>query len=702
MNTAAFVSTSLLVLSPLAAHAEDTATLDTVSVSASSDTQNTHSYQTRQTSVAGYTQSTLDTPQAVQSVTPQTLADKQVKSLAEAVSTVSGVVESNTLAGIQDSFTRRGFGERNDGSILRDGVRSYLMSNFDATTESVEVLKGPASLLYGIQEPGGVINVISKKPQRDAQTTISAQSSSFGGGAATLDSTGQIGDSNFAYRLIADKQDTDYWRNYGSTKRNMIAPSLSWSDGRDSLLLSYQYSDFSTPWDRGTVFYNGKPLNVPRERRLGDTLDVAQGHTQAATASYSHMLNSQWKLDSRLAWNEISYSNYETRATAYNARTGVLTRRLDGNVVNNSTLTLSSKLQGDISLFGQRHQPVIGVEATQAGELRAATYRGSASTATQLNVNSPVYGVLSAANTSLSSSQSDNTSNIDTQSLLLMDNWELAPQWQTSYGLRYQHYRQEDGVGRPYVVSDRSSGNTALPQFGLVYKLNPHWSLYGSYSESFVPNTASDGQHFDPERGSSREAGIKLEQNGLTATAAVFHIEKTNVVATDTDGIDKAMGKVRSQGVELDVSGEITRRLSLTLAWAYTDAMVTSDPVYAGKQLYNVPKHSGSINLAYQLGQDSFGNNWRIGGGTRYVGERQGDAANSFQLPSYFVTDAFIAWQTRLHGQKLEIQANLKNVFDKTYYASSTGTTTTSSSGSVSTVRLGDPRELLVKASLTF
>jgi hypothetical protein len=103
----------------------------------------------------------------------------------------------------------------------------------------------------------------------------------------------------------------------------------------------------------------------------------------------------------------------------------------------------------------------------------------------------------------------------------------------------------------------------------------------------------------------------------------------------------------------------------MTLAWAYTDAMVTQDPVYAGKQLYNVPKHSGSINLAYQLGQDSFGNNWRIGGGTRFVGERQGDAANSFQLPSYFVTDAFIAWQTRLHGQKLEIQANLKNVFDK-------------------------------------
>ncbi|WP_159877356.1 TonB-dependent siderophore receptor [Aquitalea denitrificans] len=702
MKPAHLLSTSLLILIPLTAKADDTATLETVSVSASTDSPPTHSYQTRETSVAGYAQSTLDTPQAVQSVSPQTIADKQVKTLTEAVGTVSGVVESNTLAGIQDSFTRRGFGERNDGSILRDGVRSYLMSNFDATTESVEVLKGPASLLYGIQEPGGVINVISKKPENSPKTTLSAQSSSFGGGSATLDTTGPVGDSNFAYRLIADKQDTDYWRNYGSTKRSMIAPSLSWSDERNKLLLSYQYSDFSTPWDRGTVFYNGKPLNVARETRLGDTLDVAQGHTQAATASFSRLLGNQWSLDSRLAWNEISYSNYETRATAYNARTGVLTRRLDGNVVNNSTLAFSTKLQGELSILGQNHKPVIGLDITQSRELRSDTFRGSASTATQLNVNNPVYGVLSTANTTLSATQSDSRSSIDTQSLLLMDNWELSPQWRTTYGLRYQHYRQEDGVGRPYVVSDRSDGYTALPQFGLIYKLNPHWSLYGSYSESFVPNAASDGQSFEPERGVSHEAGLKLEQNGISATAAVFHIEKTNVVATDTDGIDKAMGKVRSQGVELDVSGEITRKLSLTLAWAYTDAVVTSDPVYAGKQLYNVPKHSGSINLAYDLGNDMFGNHWRIGGGTRYVGQRQGDAANSFQLPSYYVTDAFIAWQTRLRGQKLEIQANLKNVFDKTYYASGTGTTTSSSSGSVSTVRLGDPRELLVKASLTF
>jgi iron complex outermembrane receptor protein len=697
MKSASFVSTTLLLLIPLAAKADEAITLDTVAVTSSSIGSEQLSYQSRKTTVAGYEQSTLDTPQAVQAVTQKIIHDKQIKSLSEAVSVVSGVIETNTLAGIQDSFTRRGFGERNDGSILRDGVRSYLMNNFDATTESVEVLKGPASLLYGIQEPGGVINVISKKPEYTQQTSISAQGSSFGGGSETIDVTGPIGDSNIAYRLIAENQDTSYWRNFGDIKRKMIAPSITWNNDNNKLLLSYQYSDFSTPWDRGTVFYNGKPLNISRETRLGDQLDVAKGTTQAANASYTRILNAQWNFTTQLAWNEINYSNYETRATAYNPQTGILTRRLDGNVVSNSNTALSSKLQGDLLILGQSHKPVIGVDIANTSELRSDTFRGSASSSTRLNVNNPVYGVVSSANTVLSKTQSDSHSEIQTQSLLLMDNWEFSQNWRATYGVRYQHYHQEDGIGRPYTVVDSSDGYTTLPQVGLLYKLTPKISLYGSYSESFVPNAASDGQSFAPERGVSREAGIKMESQGVSASAAFFHIEKTNVLAVDTDGIDKAMGKVRSQGVELDISGEITKKLSATLAWAYTDAVVTSDPTYAGKQLYNVPKKSGSINLAYDIGMDSFGNRWRTGAGTRYVGQRQGDAANSFQIPSYFVSDAFISWQSKMAGKKFEIQASLKNLFDKTYYASSTGTTTSG----VSTVRIGDPRELLVKATLS-
>ncbi len=691
MSLPRHVCMPVLLLTPLAALAAEEPTLDTVTVTASPVADG---YQPGRSSVAGREQDVLDIPRAVQQVGAQQIRDKQAQSLAEVVSSVSGVQESNTLAGLQDSFTRRGFGERNDGSVLRDGARSFLMKNFDATTESVEVLKGPASLLYGIQEPGGVINVVSKKPQFTPQGSVSVQASSVGGSSSTLDLTGPLGEGNLAYRLVAEYQDNDYWRNFGSTRRSMVAPSLLWDDGDNRLLLAYQYTDFLQPWDRGTVFSGGQAINVVRETRLGDLLDQAEGTTQSASAVYTRQLDARWQWKTQLAWSDIQYSNYETRVTAFNASTGVLTRRLDGNVVHNRQAGLSSQLGGELTLWGQAHRLTAGIDLSRSHEARENTYRGSASSQTQLNAYAPVYGRVSLANTTLSNSVSDNRSQIDSAALLLMDDWALTPRLSSSLGVRYQHYRQEDGVGRPYAVSARASGSTSLPQLAMLYKLTPSLSGYGSYSESFEPNAASDGTSFAPETGKAYELGLKWGGSGLAATLALFDMHKRNVLVTE-NSVSSAVGKVRSQGVELDVSGTLSRRLSAALALAYTDAVVKEDAAaYVGKQLYNVARHSGSASLAYDLGVDSFGNAWRTGGGVRYVGERQGDRANSFTLPAYTVADLFVGWQTRLQGRKLDIQANLKNVFDKTYY--------TSTAGSNLTVRVGDPRELLVKASLAF
>lgn len=685
------VCVSVLLAAPLSAVAAEEPTLDTVTVTASPAADG---YQPGRSSVAGREQDVLDIPRAVQQVGAQQIRDKQAQSLAEVVSSVSGVQESNTLAGLQDSFTRRGFGERNDGSVLRDGARSFLMKNFDATTESVEVLKGPASLLYGIQEPGGVINVVSKKPQFTPQGSVSVQASSVGGSSSTLDLTGPLGEGNLAYRLVAEYQDNDYWRNFGSIRRSMVAPSLLWDDGDNRLLLAYQYTDFLQPWDRGTVFSGGQAINVARETRLGDLLDQAEGTTQSASAVYTRQLDARWQWKTQLAWSDIQYSNYETRVTAFNASTGVLTRRLDGNVVHNRQAGLSSQLGGELALWGQAHRLTAGIDLSRSLEARENTYRGSASSQTQLNAYAPVYGRVSLANTTLSNSVSDNRSQIDSAALLLMDDWALTPRLSSSLGVRYQHYRQEDGVGRPYAVSTRASGSTSLPQLAMLYKLTPSLSAYGSYSESFEPNAASDGTSFAPETGKAYELGLKWGGSGLAATLALFDMHKRNVLVTE-NSVSSAVGKVRSQGVELDVSGALSRRLSAALALAYTDAVVKEDAAaYVGKQLYNVARHSGSASLAYDLGVDGFGNAWRTGGGVRYVGERQGDRANSFTLPAYTVADLFVGWQTRLQGRKLDIQANLKNVFDKTYY--------TSTAGSNLTVRVGDPRELLVKASLAF
>ena len=169
-----------------------------------------------------------DEAQTVNAVTARTLDDYRVKDLNDAMRFVSGVTQTNTLGGTKDALIKRGFGSNDDNSILRDGIRSAIGRNLGATTDHVEVLKGPASLMYGALEPGGVINVVSKQPQFTRSTTLSASGFSEGGGSLSMDTTGPLGDTDLAYRLVAERSHEDYWRNYGTDEHTLIAPSIAW------------------------------------------------------------------------------------------------------------------------------------------------------------------------------------------------------------------------------------------------------------------------------------------------------------------------------------------------------------------------------------------------------------------------------------------------------------------------------------------
>jgi iron complex outermembrane receptor protein len=189
----------------------------------------------------------LESPQAVSTVPAQALSDQAPRNLDDALANVSGVTQGNTLGSTQDTLMKRGFGDNRDGSIMRDGMPVVQGRNLNATAERVEVLKGPASLLYGIQDPGGVINVVSKRPQLPSANALTARGSSFGSGkngsGVTLDSTGAIdgaegASAGLAYRLIVDHEDEDYWRNYGVHRESLVAPSLAWYGDDTEVLAS--------------------------------------------------------------------------------------------------------------------------------------------------------------------------------------------------------------------------------------------------------------------------------------------------------------------------------------------------------------------------------------------------------------------------------------------------------------------------------
>lgn len=250
---------SLLFMAPLVQAADNTATKDgeTLTVTADPNTtvEATNGYQPLNTSTATLTNMPmLDIPQVVNTVSDKVLADQHATTLDEALYNVSNVVQTNTLGGTQDAFVRRGFGANRDGSIMTNGLRTVLPRSFNAATERVEVLKGPASTLYGILDPGGLINVVTKRPEKTFGGSLSATSSSFGGGTGQVDVTGPIDGTRLAYRLTGEYQDEDYWRNFGTERSTFIAPSLTWFGDDATVTVLYSHRDYKTPFDRGTIF----------------------------------------------------------------------------------------------------------------------------------------------------------------------------------------------------------------------------------------------------------------------------------------------------------------------------------------------------------------------------------------------------------------------------------------------------------------
>ncbi|NUT83843.1 TonB-dependent siderophore receptor [Pseudomonas brassicacearum] len=635
--------------------------------------------------------------QSINVVTPQTLDDYQVRSLSDAMKFVSGVSQGNTLGGSRDSLVKRGFGTNDDGSILRDGVRSNLGHNFSATTDRVEVLKGPASMLYGALEPGGLVNVISKKPEYTQSTTLSGSAYSEGGGTMALDTTGPLGDTGLAYRLIAERGHEDYWRNYGVNESTLVAPSLAWAGERASLNLSYEYNEYSNPFDRGTVFTNGHPADIDYDKRLDEPWAKSVGIRETATARFEYELSEDWKTRVTYGWNNDRYSLSIAQPSL--SKTGVFQRAANGAHYDDETRYASWDFMGKQELFGQRHDLLMGVDNQVSDQFRGKTYRGKAQSG--FDITSPVYGGLAEPSV-ISPTQSDLRNQLNSSSVYLKDNWHLDDRWILVLGGRYQHYDQysDQGLGSDYEVNRDDNGDAFVPFLGLVYKATDTLSLYGNYSRSFKPNDTVDdaGNTFDPEEGRSYEIGAKYDLlPGLNINLALFDIVKKNVVTSTTVNavtLSEAAGKVGSQGLELDIIGRLAERWDLIGTYAYTHTEILDDPKNEGHRLSDAPKHTASLYLSHHLNVPAEFGAWHAGAGARYVGERAANNANDFWLSSYTVADAFLRWESPVLGHKTSLQLNVDNLFDKQYYPSSTG--------SQLQVNVGEPRTARLSASVTF
>ncbi|WP_026354063.1 TonB-dependent siderophore receptor [Massilia niastensis] len=619
-----------------------------------------------------------DLPQSVRVLTGDLLKDVGVTDLAGALDLTSGISRQSNLGGLWDSYSMRGFtGDPNFGSdFMVNGFsssRGYNGLRDGANTASVEVLKGPASALYGRGEPGGTVNITTKKPRFKPEYMVEASVGSHNLRRAAVDLTGPISET-LAYRLNAAHEKADSFRDTLHTKRSFVSPSFIWLVG-EATTVSYEVeaSRQDTPFDRGVVAVNGVLGLIPNSRFLGEPGD---GPTRVETLGHQVFVqtefNENWKLQTGVAYRESSMKGASSEAVNLLADGATLRRQRRDRDFDATDRSGRIEILGKFDTGPVKHNILVGVDAYKFDDTRIQHRRTpTAGNPYTINIFNPVYG-----KTADPMIPSINTlENQKAKGVYAQDQIDLTEKWKAMLGVRRDTYDQTVTNRLINAVNDQDLSATS-PRVGLVFQPNSKWSLYATAAKGFRPNSgiSIDNQAFPAEESRSYEAGAKLEtaDGKISGTLAVYKIEKENVLATNPIDVNfyVSAGEVASKGVEVDIAGEIMKNVRFSIAYAYTDAKVTKGDnlIRTGSQFPNVPKNSASVVLTpmFKLGSGTAS----LGGAVIYVGERMGDVAAStnFRLPSYTTVRLISSYSP---SKKLRFSLNVENLLDRQYYASS-------------------------------
>ena len=617
----------------------------------------------------------MSTPQAVMVIPQQLLEDFQPLVIEEALRTVSGVSQDNTFGNTSDGLTIRGF---NADGRFRNGIPALGARLLTPAVEQVEVLKGPSSLLYGAVEPGGLVNATIKRPVFDeAFTAVRVEGSTLGARLWQLDTSAPVrlgtpyGD--VAYRLIVDRDNSDYWRNFGRYNDTFIAPSVSLRSERLSATLAYEYYDRIGPFDRGAVVVGDTIADVSPRQRMGEPFERLAERTNLLEADIAFDWRPTTTVQFKAAYQDSKGDDLQARprrVTTDNEGNPVLVRRVDGSFGRFADATyLSTSVLQRLTVGGVGHQILLGVDHERGESGRAGFLQGpDEAVEDALDIFNPVYGTLDPAG-AVPIADGATASDEETSGVYLQDVVTLGSRWTLVLGGRYETF---DSV---------SDSDATLPRAGIVFQPQPWISLYASYSESFAPNSYNPADFAPgapasvaPEEGVSNEVGIKLKRGELTLTTAAFRIRKQNVLQTINE-FPVLIDQAESEGIEVDLIGDLTPSLSLSLGYAYLET-----DTGGGRKLRNVPRHTLGISGSYRIEEGALKGS-AAGISAQYVGDRDGGpnpgaspgGPNFFIVPSYTVVDLFVAYEWQTVVTPLKFQLNLKNAFDEVYYPSSGG-----------------------------
>jgi catecholate siderophore receptor len=631
-------------------------------------------YKVKETSTATKTDTLLrDTPQAITIVTKELMQDQGMQSMADVIRYVPGVVTAQG-EGNRDTAVFRGNSSTSDFFIdgIRDDVQYYRdIYNID----QVEALKGSNAMIFGRGGSGGVINRVSKQPVwhdvREASLTLG----SWNNRRLTAD-VGQAINSVAAIRVNGVYENSDSYRNGVHIERAGINPTVALRAGANTrVVLGYEHFKDNRVADRGIPSLNGKPFDTDPSTFFGSAeLSNAEVRMDAFSATIEHELGS-----GALLRNRTRYADYDKfYQNVFPGKVNAAGTKVAIGAYNNATQRTNLFNQTDLTFTlntgSIRHKFATGLEFGRqvTDNLRqTGTFPPTPNNAPfEVDTANPIVTV-PVAFSSLSS-DANNHGTATVASVYLQDQIEFSPQWQAIVGVRYDRFKV-DFLNKNTNETIQVSDAPVSPRVGLVYKPLEAVSIYASYSKAYLPRAGeqlasltSKTAAFDPEKFTNLELGVKWDISPrLAATAAVYQLDRKNVVITDPKDVTGKTSILvpdgqRSKGVELELSGMLNQYWSVMGGYAYQDARM-SGPA-GGALVAQVPKHTVSLWNRYDLNDA-----WAVGAGVVYRDKIYTSTSNSVTAPAFTRVDGAVFYRM---NKKVTVQLNLENLFDKKYYAS--------------------------------
>ena len=612
-----------------------------------------------------------ETPQSVSVVPKDVLQDTGATRLQDGLDYAGGVGRANNFGGQGlTTFTVRGF---TTGEFYRNGFpinRGYPNAPDANTVERLEVIRGPASSLYGRGDPGGTFNVVSKQPLPESKVTLGSQFDDQGMHRATLDATGPLNqDGSLAYRLNLLGEGGESFRDDVESERYDVAPVLSWQVN-DSTRIVFE-GDFmrnNHPLDRGLTRYPTQTGSASRDTYVWEkgSDNLLHNDNNMAQVRFEHLLNDSWTLGGGFQYLDGSLKGNAVEATSAPADGRTLQRNFNYRKLEWTDRDWQLNLTGHFDTGAFSHTLLTGVEYENYHY--SSIIRRSTAPYT-IDIYNPVLGQprpeLAAIPTTWDSEK------LETWAYFIQDQVALTERLKALAGVRFERFEHDYDDKRPANRDFSKGENGVTPRFGLIYDLTDTVAVYANTARSFKPNSGASlqGSGFDPEKGKSYELGVKWEapDRQLSVDAAIYHIVKENVLTRDPadPNYNLAAGEVRSRGLDINIAGNLTPEWRVIGGYAYVDAEVTKDNrLPTGTRLANIPRNSFSLLNTYEF-QDGLAKGLGLGVGVKYVDDRNGQTeAVTYNMDQYTVVDLLAFYKV---NDNIRLNLDLKNLFNKEY-----------------------------------